>query len=93
MAKSKALTTTRKTGVTKGKGTQLAASGRKVRLYAPIAVPQITRGEKHEERHYVVDADGAIMVPSTEVSDFLAMGCTREPQGPPKVVNHVEAPE
>jgi hypothetical protein len=84
--KSTALTKTRR-------ATPTVHRTRKVRLYAPVSVPQITRGERHEERHYVADVDGAIMVPSIEVQDFLAMGCTREPQGPPKVVNHVEAPE
>jgi hypothetical protein len=90
MPKSKALTTTRKTAVAKRKGAKLAARTRRVRLYAPVSVPQITRGEKHEEKHYRAEADGAIMVPSTEVADFLAMGCSREPQEAPKVVNHVE---
>jgi hypothetical protein len=67
-----------------------AATARKVKLYAPVSVPQITRGEKHEEKHYIADADGTINVPASEVADFLAMGCAREPQQAPKVVNHVE---
>jgi hypothetical protein len=64
-----------------------ATKVRKVKLYAPVSVPQITRGEKHEEQHYVADAEGVIMVPSTEVQDFLAMGCSRTPQQPAAVSN------
>jgi hypothetical protein len=74
----------------KRKSVKPATTARKVKLYAPVSVPQITRGEKPEERHYIADPDGAIMVPSSEVEDFLAMGCTREAQSAPEVVNHVE---
>jgi hypothetical protein len=90
MPKSKASATKRKAAVAKRPSPKAAVKTRKVKLYAPVSVPQITRGEKHAERHYVADPDGAIRVPSNEVSDFLAMGCTREPQGAPEVVNHVE---
>lgn len=65
--------------------------GRKIRLFAPTSVPQITRGEKHAEEHYITDAEGAIMVPSTEVNDFLAMGCSRTPQQPVAVSNVASA--
>lgn len=72
--------------------------GKQVTLYASASMmmgsrpgqPIITRGEAHDEQHYFAGSDGSLLVHEVDVEDFLAMGCTREPQEPPKVVNHVE---
>lgn len=64
--------------------------GTTTKLYMPVSVPQITRGEAGEEEHYFAERDGSITVRTSDVDDFLAMGCTTEPQSAPVVVNHVD---
>lgn len=64
--------------------------GKQIKLYMPHGVPQITRGEAGDEMHHTAERDGSFYVNEVEVEDFLAMGCSLEPQGPPEVVNHVE---
>jgi hypothetical protein len=49
-------------------------------LHAPPGIDNVTRGEAHSERHYLVNRDGTLDVPENEVADFLAMGFTRETQ-------------
>lgn len=88
----------KKTVVAK-RSTKVAKKERRVRVYAPHTIllgarqdqPTITRGERgRDERHYFAERDGSILVPASEVDDFLLMGCAREPQpDPPKIVNHV----
>lgn len=49
-----------------------------VKLHAPPGINMVTRGEAHEERHYIVNYDGTLDVFSDEVEDFLAMGFSHE---------------
>jgi hypothetical protein len=63
---------------------------KKVQLYLPHGVPQITRGEREDEVHYIGDRDGRVIVPVSEVNEFIQMGCAHEPQAPVPPVNHIE---
>lgn len=73
--------------------------GRYIKVYASQSMlmgagmnhPVITRGDEPDVEHYFADRDGSITIHEVDLDDFLAMGCTQEPQGPVKVVNHVEA--
>lgn len=52
-----------------------------------VKQPAITRGETGKEKHYFVNRDGSIDVPTNEVEDFIAMGCAHDPQEPVEVSN------
>lgn len=58
-----------------------------MRLASLSNQPVVTRGEAGNERHYYANHDGSIEVPAAEVEDFIAMGCSREPQEPVQISN------
>jgi hypothetical protein len=74
---STALTVRKGTSVTTRKTTAVRkTAGRRVRIYAMPTTPAIHVGDDV----YPVLQDRSLLVPSELVSDFLKMGCTREPQ-------------